>query len=153
MVLNLRGDVCMWAYQPSAEPEILISSPADPASSPGEGGIHTHADNHNGTCRGDKHKKSNTAIISSQKLRFIFHWNCKVRSGGGWKKDENEEVSCTAVFRMATWGCLKSESIPVDRCVKIFTLFTALNKKWFLRLISPLMTGWYGGEFLKYSPV
>lgn len=41
MVLNLCGDVCMWAYQPSAEPEILISFPAEPASSPGEGEIHT----------------------------------------------------------------------------------------------------------------
>lgn len=43
MVLNLYGDVCMWAYQPSTKPEILISSPAEPAISPGEGEIHTHA--------------------------------------------------------------------------------------------------------------
>lgn len=35
-LLNLCRDVCMWAYQPSAEPEILISFPAEPASSPGE---------------------------------------------------------------------------------------------------------------------
>lgn len=45
VVLNLCGDVCMWAYQTSTEPEILISSPAQPASSPGEGEIHTHAGN------------------------------------------------------------------------------------------------------------
>lgn len=43
MVLNLCGDVCMWAYQPSTEPEILISFPAKAASSPGEGKIHMHA--------------------------------------------------------------------------------------------------------------
>lgn len=43
MVLNLCGDVCMWAYQPSTEPESLISPPAEPASSPGEGEIHTNA--------------------------------------------------------------------------------------------------------------
>lgn len=41
-VLNLFGPVCMWAYQPSTEPEMLISSPAETASSPGEGEIHMH---------------------------------------------------------------------------------------------------------------
>lgn len=32
VTLNLCWDVCMWAYQPSAEPEILIPSPPEPAS-------------------------------------------------------------------------------------------------------------------------
>lgn len=41
--LNLCGDVCVGGYQPSTELEILISPPAEPASSPGEGEIHTYA--------------------------------------------------------------------------------------------------------------
>lgn len=72
MLLNLCGDVCMWAYQPSTEPEILISSLVEPASSPGEEEIHTHSTlmtrthtgNHNCSCRGDELNKSDTWIMS-----------------------------------------------------------------------------------------
>lgn len=54
ITLNLGGDVCMWAYQPSAVLGTLIPPPAEPARSPVKEPVRMHADNHICTCRWDQ---------------------------------------------------------------------------------------------------
>lgn len=58
----------MWSYRPSTEPQILISPPVEPVSSPGEGEIHRHVTlMHENTERQpqfkEEHHKCNTWIF------------------------------------------------------------------------------------------